>query len=117
MVVNDAPAGLRLPEEQGEGAVRLVVRTFQTPAAQHQRGVFAQDINFQIRKCERAHDFARAVPLLVTIEDLLPAARDAVAANKLCFGRTVVSIHVAFDVAAIPGCGLGFDDCTNGGLF
>ena len=35
-----------------------------------------QDIDFQIGKRERAHDFARGVPLLVTIEDLLPAERE-----------------------------------------
>src|SRR5438552_5433728 len=48
MIVNDSPAGFCFPKQQTECPVRLVVRAFQAPAAQNQRGVFTKHGDFEI---------------------------------------------------------------------
>src|ERR1043166_1412840 len=96
--------------------MRLVTRAFQTPSTQHQRRIRAQDLDLQISKRQRSHLFTRVVFLLVTIEHFLPTARDAVAADELSIRRTIITIHVAFDVTAVPGSRLRVKNRANGGL-
>src|SRR6266849_1253255 len=76
VIMNDSPTGFRFPKQQRKGSVRLVVRAFQTPAAENQRRVFAQHIDFKFGKRERPHLLARVVALLVAIKHGLPAAID-----------------------------------------
>ena len=65
--------------------MRLVGRALQPPTTQHQGCVTTQHCDFKIRKCQRAHLFARVVLFLVTIEHILPTARNAVATDELSF--------------------------------
>src|SRR5437016_6221724 len=88
MIVNNLPTALCLAKQQGECAVRFVVRPFQTPTSQHERCIFTEDVDFEIRKGERAHLLARVIMLLVSIKNFLPTAGDAVTAHELSLGRT-----------------------------
>src|SRR5205814_10529479 len=69
----------------------------------HERCIFTEDVDFEIRKGERAHLLARVIMLLVSIKNFLPTAGDAVTAHELSLGRTIVAIHVTFNIATIPG--------------
>src|ERR1041385_3411993 len=110
MIVHDLPTAFSLSKQQGKRTVRLVIRAFQTPTSQNERRIFAEDVDFEIRKRERAHLLARVITLLVSIKDFLPAARDAVTTHELGLRRTVVAIHVTWNVAAVPSRGLCFED-------
>src|SRR5258708_4524816 len=116
VIVDDLPPGLRFAKQQGEGSMRLVVSSLQTPAAQNQRRVLTQHCDFEIRKCQRSHLLARVVILFVAIEDRLPSATNVVAADKFCVRRAIIAIHVAFDVAAIPRVTLRVEDGADGGF-
>src|SRR5215471_10187691 len=94
----------------------FIAGAFQPPTSQHQCGVFANDCDLQIRKRQRAHFLARVVTPLILVEDLLPAASDAVTTYEFSVGRTVVTVHVAIDVPAVPGRGLGVEHRANGGF-
>src|SRR2546426_5767419 len=107
MIVHDPPTALSFSKQQGKGAMRLVIRSLQTPTSENQGRIFAEHINFEIGKRKHAHLLARVVVSLVAIENGLPPAADTVAANKLRIRRAIVAVHVGFDVATIPGRGLG----------
>src|SRR5437016_2676422 len=102
MIVDNPPARFRFSEKKGEGSVGLVGSSLQTPAAQNQRRILTQHCDFELRKCQDAHLLARVVTLFVAIQNRLPTAIDAIAGNEHGVGRTIVAVHVAFDVATIP---------------
>ncbi len=113
MVVNDSPTSTRPFEDQSEPAVRFVSSAFQMPATVDLGGVVSQEQEVEIGKSEYTHLLSRVVTLLVPLQNSLPPAGDAVAGNKGCPGGTRVAVHVAFDVATVPGGGLCVEHCAN----
>jgi hypothetical protein len=45
----------------------------------------------------------------------LPSTRNSISGNEDCLGRAIVTVHVAFNVATIPGIALRVDDRANRG--
>src|SRR5258705_11490654 len=95
--------------------MRLILGALQMPATKHNGCIFTWQRKLQIGKGQGSHLFARVVVFLITIEDCLPAARYVIPGNKYRLIRTIVAIHVAFDVATIPGITLRIKDGANGG--
>ena len=103
MVVDNLPAVGILSEDQGEAAMRFVVRAFQFPTAERNCGIVAQRCGLKIRKGERAHLRAVGIFRFVAIEHFLPAPGDFVAGNENGLVGTPVTIHERVDVSAVPG--------------
>ena len=114
MVVNYSPAGFRLLEDQSEAAVRFISAAFKEPTTKYDRTVFAEHSDLEVRELQLTHLLARVVTLLITLEHSVPAARNIVARNKHGVVGLVVTIHVAFDVASVPGVTLRIDDSLDG---
>src|SRR5438105_8258922 len=105
MVVNDPPTALRFSKQQSKCSMRLVSGSLHTPTAQNQSRIFAEHRDFEIGKCEHAHLIARVIFALITIKNRLPATSNVVATYKFSIRRAIVSVHVAFDIAAVPSRG------------
>ena len=114
MVVNDSPAGFCLLEDQGESAVRFIFAALKQPATKYYSTIVAEQSDLEIGELELAHLLERVVTLLITLKHRLPAARDVIAGNKHSVIGFVVTLHVAFYVAFIPGVTLRIDDCLDG---
>lgn len=108
MVGNDPPAFFEFAKQKREFAFRIVLFTFQVPAADDKGGVFGQDLDLKFGECQYAHFVTgAAVGFSVVIERLLPAVSDAVAGDEFeLVGAPISDRHKCFEVGSIPGCGL-----------
>jgi hypothetical protein len=84
------------------------------PVAQHQSGVRAQKVKFQVGKIKRAHSPAIRITFFVTRENGIPATGCAVASGKSEIRGMPVAGEKCVNVAAIPGFLLSFEDRLNG---
>jgi len=113
VVDDDAPAVGEFAEVERENAGRMVFLTLEMILADDDGGAGAILLNFEIRKCEMAHGFAIGIGAMVTVENGLPAARDAIGTDEESLVGPPVTIHEGVDVAAIPGGHLRAEDSAN----
>lgn len=114
MVGYDAPAFGKFSEVEGENSGGLVVCALQVELADGEGGIRAEDVHFQIRKCEAAHRLAVGIIFVIAIEDRLPAARQAARTDEGGLVGFPVAGHERVNVAAIPCVGLR---CKQGANF
>ena len=115
MIVNYSPALPGASKNQRKPSMRLIAGSLQMPAPNRHRCIIAQDTGFEIRKRQCTHLLARVVIFLVAIVHGLPTTRDGIAGNKRDVRRASVAIHIAFNVAAIPGVPLCVKHGAHGG--
>ena len=116
MVTHDPPLAVDLPEKEGIDAADIAGLSFQQPFTDDKVIIRGKRLDFKQGEEQLAHLVGVAVVLLIMIEGLLVAIRDAGMADEHEGVVIPIALHEIVDVAHITCGGLVGHQLPDGGL-